>query len=211
MKITNTAMTTTALTAACLAQGALADVPNIFGMPMEHIMLTFEDGEVGAHAGRDASDPVEMRRFDGESYDGASGVLDGTYYSDQYGWLADGFISLAAGEFMWIETTSTSAGLNVYEGGMRPVRATHSYDAILGTDGSSDRWMWGGTMTHNWYSADELGAYEATYEVYVGDENGDAFMQYQSASVTLYFNAVPAPSGLALLTLGAAGAVRRRR
>ncbi len=190
---------------------AMAGLPNLHGMPMEHVMLSFEDGVVGAHAGPTAADPVLMRRFAGESYDGAASVLDGTYYSDQYGWLADGFISLGADEFMWIERVSSTAGLDVYEGGMRMMREFHSYDAILGTDGSSDRWMWGGTMTHNWYSADAPGDYAATYFVYVGDANGDAYTRYRGAAVTLYFSAVPAPGALGLLGLASCGAMRRGR
>ena len=196
---------------ACVCGSAMAELPQLHAWPMQHIMLTFDGSTVGAHADPTAMDPVLLQRFSGESYDGAASVLDDSYYSDQYGWLADGFISLGADEFMWIERVSSSAGLNVYEGGMRMMREFHSYDAILGTDGSSDRWMWGGTMTHNWYSADALGDYEATYFVYVGDANGDAYTQYQGAEVTLYFSAVPAPSAMGLLGLAGFGAMRRRR
>jgi hypothetical protein len=178
---------------------------------MEHIMLTFNNGEVHAHVGTDASTPIEMQRFEGETYDGAASVLNDTYYSSQYGWLADGFISLGQDEFMWIEHVSSTAGLNVYEGGMRMMRELHTYDAIQGTDGSDDAWMWGGTMTHNWYSVDALGSYEATYRVFVGDASGNAYSQYASDTVTLYFNAVPAPSGLGMLAMGGLVASRRKR
>lgn len=174
-------------------------------------MVTFEGGAVSAHANNDASSPIELLRFAGEDYSGASSVMDETYYSDQYGWVPDGFISLGADEFLWIERVSSTEGLNVYEGGMRMMREIHSYDAILGTAGSDDAWMWGGTMTHNWYSADDLGAYEVTYEVFVGDENGNDFSQYSGDTVTMYFNAVPSPAGASVLGLGGLVATRRRR
>lgn len=174
-------------------------------------MVTFEGGAVSAHANNDASSPIELLRFSGESYSGASSVMDETYYSDQYGWVPDGFISLGADEFLWIERVSSTEGLNVYEGGMRIMRDMHSYDAILGTAGSDDAWMWGGTMTHNWYSADDLGTYEVTYEVFVGDADGNAYSAYTSDTVTLYFNAVPSPAGASVLGLGGLVATRRRR
>lgn len=91
------------------------------------------------------------------------------------------------------------------------MRDMHTYDAILGTDGSDDAWMWSGMMMHNWYSADSMGAYEVTYEVFVGDFNGDALTNYASDFVTLNFNAVPSPAGLSLLGLGGLVAGRRRR
>jgi hypothetical protein len=206
--MTNTTITTLAL----VSGSALAGVstPNIWG-PMEHIMLTFNSGAVHAHVGTDASTPIEMQRFAGEMYDGAASTLDDTYYSSQYGWLADGFISLGADEFMWIERLDSTEGLNVYEGGLRMMREFHTYDAIQGTDGSDDAWMWGGTMVHNWYSADALGSYEATYRVFVGDAMGNAYSQYTSDTVTLNFNAVPAPGGLGMLALGGLVAARRNR
>lgn len=207
-------MNITKVTAAVLVAScgpALAEIPDSFGWPMEHIEITFDGNAVGAAAHTDAEHRIEMRRFNGVAYDGAASVLDGSYYSDQYGIVADGFISLGAGEFMWVERTSSSAGLSVYEGGMRMMREFHTYDAIFGTDGSSDRWMWGGTMVHNWFSAESAGEHEASFNIYVGDANGDALSQYTGASFTLYFNAVPAPSALGVLGLGVLGAARRKR
>lgn len=206
-------MTKMTITTLALVSGsALAGVstPNVWG-PMEHIMLSFDNGAVHAHVGTDASNPIEMQRFAGESYDGAAGVLNDTYYSSQYGWLADGFISLGQDEFMWIERMDSTEGLNVYEGGMRMMREMHTYDAIQGTDGTDDAWMWGGMMTHNWYSAESMGSYEATYRVFVGDASGNAYSQYTSDTVTLHFNAVPAPGGLGMLAMGGLVAARRNR
>ena len=185
-------------------------LPNVWG-EMEHVMISLDNGAVHAHVGTDAGNPVELQRFVGESYSGAASVLDDSYYSSQYGWVPDGFISLDAGEFMWIEHVSSTAGLDVYEGGMRMMRDMHTYDSILGTDGSDDAWMWSGMMVHNWYSADALGSYEATYEVFVGDASGSAVTGYDSALVTLNFDAVPSPAGLSVLGLGGLVVTRRRR
>ncbi|MFK7758866.1 MAG: hypothetical protein AB8C13_02840 [Phycisphaerales bacterium] len=185
------------------------DAPNSHSWPMEHIRLSLVDGQVDAHANEGAS--VDMLLFEGEQYSGAASSLNDSYYSDQYGWVADGFISLNAGEFMWIQMIDSSVGLNVYEGGMRPMSANHTYDAILGTDTSSTAWMWSGLMTHNWYSADELGTYQATYEIFIGDIDGNALSTYTSDTVTLNFNAVPSPSSALALGLGGLVATRRRR
>lgn len=204
------AMTIFVLAAATGSAMAGVSLPNIWG-PMEHIMLSFDDGGVHAHVGNDASNPILMNRFAGETYDGAASVLDDTFYSSQYGWLADGFISLGQDEFMWIEHVSSTTGLNVHEGGLRMMRDMHTYNAIQGTDGSDDAWMWGGTMMHNWYSADELGSYEATYRVFVGDADGNAYSQYTSDTVTLNFNAVPTPGGVGILAMSGLVAARRNR
>ncbi|MGJ8637074.1 MAG: hypothetical protein ACSHX5_09540 [Phycisphaerales bacterium] len=203
--------TVSVLALACGSAVAGFSAPNSHSWPMEHVMVTFDGNAVSAHANNDASSAIQLLRFEGEDYSGASSVMDDTYYSDQYGWVPDGFISLGADEFLWIERVSSTAGLNVYEGGMRMMRDMHSYDAILGTDGSDDAWMWGGTMVHNWYSADDLGSYEVTYEVFVGDASGNAYSQYASDTVTLYFDAVPSPAGAAVLGLGGLVAARRRR
>lgn len=185
------------------------NAPNAHSWPMEHVSLSLTDGHVHAHTNEGAS--VDLLRFEGEQYSGAASSLDDSYYSDQYGWVADGFISLGADEFMWIQLVDATDGLDVYEGGMRMMRENHTYEAILGTDGSSDAWMWSGVMTHNWYSAGELGTYQATYEVFVGDIDGNALSAYTSDTVTLNFNAVPSPSGAFTLGLGTLIATRRRR
>ncbi len=201
------------LTAASVCGSAMGGMtlPNVWGA-MEHIEISMgADNVIHTHVMTDVNNRVEMNRFAGESYSGAASVLDDSFYSSQYGWVADGFINLGADEFMWVEHVSSTAGLNVYEGGMRMMRSMHSYSAILGTDGSSDQWMWGGTMVHNWYSADALGEYEATYRVFVGDANGTELAGFTSADVTLHFNAVPSASSLAILGLGGLISSRRRR
>jgi len=201
----------TILTVSIAAGSAIAgfEAPNAHTWPMEHVMISMTNNQIDAHTNDGAM--VDLLRFAGESYSGDASVLDDSYYSDQYGWVADGFIDLSAGEFMWISFVSGTDGLDVYEGGRRTMSDTHTYDAIQGTDGSDNAWMWSGVMTHNWYSVQEAGLYEATYEVYVGDADGNALTAYTSDTVTLNFNAVPAPSSLALLGMGGVVATRRRR
>lgn len=207
----NITSTVSILSITCGTALAGFNAPNAHSWPMEHIMVSLDNGQIHAHANADASSPIELVQFAGQSYSGNAAALDDTYYSDQYGWVADGFIGLNSGEFMWVEMTNSSAGLNVYEGGMRMMRDMHTYNPILGTDSSDDAWMWSGMMVHNWYSADSLGDYQVTYEVYIGDATGNAITSYTSDSVTLYFNAVPSPAGLSLLGLTGLAATRRRR
>jgi hypothetical protein len=185
--------------------------PNIFGMPMEHIMVSMDGSDLHAHVGTDASNRIEMRMFAGEVYSGASGVLTDTYYSDQYGWALDGIVDPGAGNSIWIEQTFASDGLSVFQGGMRMMRPMHSYDPIFGTLGSDSAWQWSGGMTHNWYSVVEAGLYEASYRVYIGDSQGDAVHGFGEASVSLYFEAVPAPGVLGLFAGAGVFSARRKR
>jgi hypothetical protein len=46
-----------------------------------------------------------------------------------------------------------------------------SFAPIFGTNGSSSRIQWNGTMLHNWYAATAAGSYSATYRIYFGDSN----------------------------------------
>lgn len=196
--------------AAC-SSVALAGLPNAHTWPMEHIMVSMNGGAIEAHANTDASSPVTMQRFVGERYDGNAGALDEMYYSDQYGWILDGIVDPGAGNSIWIELVSQSDGLETYEGGRRMMIGAQTFGPIFGTDASDMIWQWSGMMTHNWYAADSIGDYEATYSVYVGDSAGNAVDGFSSGEVTLNFRAVPTPGSLAILGLGVLGVVRRKR
>ncbi len=189
----------------------LAGLPNAHTWPMEHIMVSMNGTAIEAHANTNAANPILLQRFAGESYDANAAALDDMYYSDQYGWILDGIVDPGAGNSIWIELVSQTSGLETYEGGRRMMIADQTFDPIFGTDSSAMNWQWSGMMTHNWYAAADLGDYEATYSIYVGDSAGDAVDGYTAGEVTLNFRAVPAPASLSLLGLAAFGATRRKR
>jgi len=153
---------------------------------MNHILIDFDGTNVSAELDTETiPSPLPLRAFD-ETYEPPADVLNGKAYNDQYGWLADGIFSPPAGTAFWVETLDATPGLEVYEGGMRPMRDMHTYAPILGTDGSSLRWKWSGAMTHNWYAASEFGDYSARYVVYIGDEiTGEPVDGYGSDVVSL--------------------------
>lgn len=181
---------------------------------MKHVLITFDGTSLGIEVDPNTPSlplPLAMQTF-GESYQGAAGVLDDTYYSSQYGFLADGFISLPAGAAISIEMLSASAGLDVYEGGRRMMRDTHTYAPIFGTNGSDASWQWDGQMHHPWFAVSELGFYEAEFEVFLSDAvTGERLPGFASDSLTLQWEAVPAPSTAMVLGLGGLVASLRRR
>ncbi|GAB5497600.1 MAG: hypothetical protein Phyf2KO_26800 [Phycisphaerales bacterium] len=137
-----------------------AQAPNLGGA-MLHILIEQDGDGLVLEYETPVSGPIELFQYPGEMYNGAASVLDETYYSGRYGWLANGFFNLPAGSGVFVENLGTTAGLSVYD--------AFSYAPILGTDGSSDIWEWSGQMTHNWYSAIDPGVYSAMYRVYVGN------------------------------------------
>jgi hypothetical protein len=203
-----TVLTITLLgTIACAA--AADDLPRVWGA-MRHVMISIDNGALHAHV-ETGTDATGMLAYPGDDYAGAAAVLNDSYYSSQYGWLAGGFISLDPGESIVIENTAMDAGLRVYEGGMRMMREAHTYAPIFGTVGSSALSEWGGTMRHDWFAASETGDYEASFRVFVRDAAGDEVTAYGEAGVTLFFAAVPAPGGLGVVAIGGVIASCRRR
>lgn len=154
--------------------------------PMEHVLITLDsDTQTLTVTPPEVDEALPLRCFAGETYDPPADVLSGACYNDQYGWLPGGFISLPPDSAIWIEVVDPSAELGTYEGGMRSMTPTHSYDPLFGTDGSPERWMWDGTMMHNWYAATTPGPHTATYHVYVGDLSGNPLPGYIGDEVTL--------------------------
>lgn len=190
----------------------LAGLPSAHTWPMEHIMISMgANNELHAHVMADANSPVEMLRFAGETYDGNASALDDQYYTDQFGWALDGIVNPGLGNSIWIEMTSQSDGLSTYDGGMRMMIPMQTFNPIFGTSNSSSSWQWDGMMQHNWYSASELGDYEASYRIYIGDSMGNEASGYTETNVTINLRAVPTPSSLALLGMGSLIATRRKR
>ena len=154
-----------------------AQAPNLGGS-MLHLLLEQEGSSIVIDYETPVSGPIEMFRYQGEMYAGAASVLDDTYYSGRFGWLANGFFNLPAGSGVFVENLGSSEGLRCYD--------AFSYAPILGTDGSDLVWQWSGAMTHNWYSVDGPGEYSATYRVYVGDgSTGEPLAGWEAAELTL--------------------------
>lgn len=191
-----------------VAGGCVAQVWPQFENPMVHVMIAFDGSDLTVHTGMT---PLAMIDY-GDTHFAPASVLDGKYISSQYGFLADGFITLPEGGAVWIEMTAATPGIEAYEGGMRGMRQNHTYAPMFGTGGSPAAWKWGGTMHHPWFAAEELGSYSMTLSVYMGDALTGAPMDgYGSQSVTLNWTAVPAPASAGLLGVAGLAGLRRRR
>ncbi len=203
-------MATLVLLAVALPLHAGADLvwPRTEG-EMLHVMVALDRDMKMVHVHTDSlPEPPPLRNF-GEQHFPPADVLDAKGYNDQYGWLADGFISLNPDEALWVELVDQTPGLETYEGGMRSMKQTHTYSPLFTTAGSSPRWRWTGTMVHNWYAASQFGEYDATYRVYLGDLSGTPLGDYMDDTVTLHWSYVPEPA--TALLFGAALLLRPRR
>lgn len=156
--------------------------------PMVHVDVFYDYAANRMSVDVDTSLPVpEMRPLaPGDTFDPAQpwSVLSGKAYNFQYGWIASGYFVLPAGASVWVELLRQSPGLETYRGN----KDKGGYLPIFGTAGSSLRWKWPGTMTHNTYAvrnpADAI--YSASYKVYFGDTiTGDPIPGYDSEIVTL--------------------------
>ena len=191
-----------------LAGAAGAQTWPQFEMPMVHVMIDFDGTDLHAHAD---TTPLSMIDY-GDTHFAPANVLDGKYISSQYGFLADGFITLPEGGAIWIEMVSATPGIEAYEGGMRNARQNHTYAPIFGTAGSPAAWKWGGTMHHPWFAAEDFGSYSMTLNLYMGDaDTGAPLDGFGSQSVTLNWQTVPAPTTSALLGVCGILGLRRRR
>lgn len=157
--------------------GAFASSPTLGG-PMSHLLVTLFNNEIFLTFESPSMSTVTMQDNTGDFVAGAS-VLNNNGYNGQFGWLANGFISLPPSSGIFVRTLASSPHLSVYE--------ETTFASILGTDGSDDIWRWDGTMTHNWYSSDTHGEHLARYEVFVGDLAGNPLDGYTSATIDLRF------------------------
>jgi hypothetical protein len=119
------------------------------------------------------------------------------------------------GNNIWIELVSKSPGLETYfadgmfgvggtSSGMLagtpqpysnmmtglPIIYANNYYGIFGTNGSSTKWQWDGTMIHNVYAVPAAyitqpnQIFTATYKVYVGDATGNEIFNADSSSTS---------------------------
>ncbi len=198
--------------------GALASSPTLGG-PMSHLLITLFNNEIFLTFESPSMSTVTMQDNTGDFTAGAS-ALNRSGYNGQFGWLANGFISLPPSSGIFVRTLNSSPHLSVYE--------ETTFASILGTDGSDDVWQWDGTMTHNWYATDTHGEHLARYEVFVGDLAGNPLSGYTPATIDLRFEygqdlsgrigtrgsglvaSTPTPGTLVTLSVALLG-VRRRR
>lgn len=157
--------------------GAFASSPTLGG-PMSHLLVTLFNNEIFLTFESPSMSTVTMQDNAGD-FTNVAAALNGSGYNGQFGWLANGFISLPPGSGIFVRTLASSPHLSVYE--------ETTFASILGTDGSDDVWRWDGTMTHNWYSSDTHGEHLARYEVFVGDLAGNPLDGYTSATIDLRF------------------------
>lgn len=159
------------------ASGAIASSPTLGG-PMSHLLVTLFNNEIFLSFESPGMSTVTMQDNAGDFVAGAS-VLNGYGYNGQFGWLANGFISLPPSSGIFVRTLASSPHLRVYE--------ESTFESILGTDGADDVWRWDGTMTHNWYATDTHGEHLARYEVFVGDLMGNPLDGYTSSTIEIRF------------------------
>jgi len=203
---------------AVLAGSTHADIPQMGGS-MSHLLVSIFDQQVYVTFESPALSNVEMTEGSG-AFSGSASVLDGLGHNSQFGWLANGFISLPPSSGVFVRTLGGSEHLSVY--------SEFGYDPILGTDGSDSVWQWDGAMTHNWYASDVKGPHSVRYEVFVGDLSGNPLDGWTSGGVELNFtygddpsdrlsvlgggsvSTVPAPGSLLVLS-GVLALGKRRR
>ncbi|MDF1809270.1 MAG: hypothetical protein P1U42_06205 [Phycisphaerales bacterium] len=162
-----------------------ADTPTLGG-PMSHLLITLFQNQIFVTYESPSMSTVEMQDNDG-SFVGNTDVLNDMGYNAQFGWLANGFISLPPSSGIFVRTISSSPHLSVYEEG--------SFSEILGTGLSDEIWQWDGTMTHNWYATDVHGPHSARYEVFVGDLAGNPLLGFESGFIDFNFVYGPDLSG----------------
>ncbi len=182
-------------------------LPRVAG-PMEHVGITFDGTSIVLTPPKATG--LAMTRYE-DSYDPPADILNGRAYSSQYGWLVSAAFVPPTDSAVWIEVLSQTPGLLTYEGGMRPMRANHTYAPVFGTADAPLRWEWNGLMHHPWFAAETPGDYAATYRVYIGDSSGNPRPAYGDDTITLTWQFVPEPASLVGLLIGGLLSAGRRR
>lgn len=201
-----------------LACTSAAHAAPTLGGPMSHLLVSVFQQQVYLSFESPHMSTVTMQG--GDDFTGGASVLNGTGYNAQFGWLANGFVSIPPGSGVFVRELTGSPWLDVYsESGFEP---------ILGTDGSDNLWQWDGTMTHNWYATEVQGTHRVEYEVFVGDALGNPLDGWVSGTIGLEFQygrpirtigeapggsiaVTPSAGSLGVLGVGLLGTARRRR
>ncbi len=182
---------------------------------MKHANVSLTGTTLSVHIDEPPQTPVTMMSGFGVDYTPDKfNVLEDVFFNAQYGWLPEGFISLPAGSNIWLKRTAATqpvgSAFDVYEGGnMTEGMAAWTMNPIYTHDGFI--WRWDGMMQHDYYTADRVGQYSMSFEVYVGDSAGVPVAGYTSGSATLQFTAAPEPTGCVLALLGVGLLAARRR
>ncbi|MCA9231342.1 MAG: hypothetical protein KDA57_11860 [Planctomycetales bacterium] len=183
---------------------------------MKHIDISLTGGVVGLIAHDPPASPVVMRSgfgfdFTPEKFD----VLENVYFNAQHGWLSPGgfLVELPPGGSIWMKRTGVTqpvgSTFNVYEGGNGAEgMAAWTMNEIYASDG--DIWQWDGAMQHDYFTANLPGSYSMSFEVYIGDSNGNPASGFIAATTTFQF-VTPEPAALPLALLGTMGLLVRRR
>lgn len=164
----------------CLATSymVLADRPKLGGL-MKHLFIGLDGTAVFTAHEYEPNAAVVLYQYPEDVYDPPADVLNDTYYSARYGWLAAGFISIPRDAGIFVQVVEQSPELSVYD--------EFTFEPLFGTLDSSLIWQWSGRMVHNWYAVDGCGHFRATYEVYVGQADGTPYPGFTSDEITLRF------------------------
>ncbi|QDU54245.1 hypothetical protein [Aeoliella mucimassa] len=164
---------------------------------MKHADISFTNGTIDVVIDESVPIPWLVPLEEGLSFDpeGIWGMINGDAYNFQYGWNPSRFDAYPPdNSSIWIEQLDASPELRTYQ---RPP-ANPEGQPIFGTDGSSLRWRWSGSMTHNLYAiANPLESeYFATYRVYIGDDStGEPLAGFVADEVTFTFFTNPVIPG----------------
>ncbi|WP_425395484.1 dockerin type I domain-containing protein [Aeoliella sp.] len=159
---------------------------------MKHADISFEAGVLSVHVDETVATPVLRALDEPAEFDpaGTWGMINQHAYNFQYGWNPGVFdVFPPDGTWVWIEQLDASPELQVYQ---RPP-ASPVGQPIFGTDGSSPRWRWSLSMTHNLYAVQspQQSEYFAEYRVYIGDDTtGEPDDRFTPAEVTFRFQAI---------------------
>jgi hypothetical protein len=164
------------------------------GGAMNHVLVSLDASSTFALT-VEREGPMELVEPDGD-FTGPAGVLNGTRFNGQYGWLVSGLWAPPAGSSVRIEAVSVDEGLAFYAG--RSFSGVPFMDPIHGTAGSDAGFAWDGGMLHNYAAATAPGVYAAVFRVSIVDGAGEPLPGYGAGEIALTWSWTPeCPADLA--------------